>query len=654
MRHKLLLGAALSITLMLSTSHKLPAQAQVQAWGNITGMRIDGQLLRFETSLRVVKESWAQELATGKERFPTRYTREGDTQVVRTELDSVFFVERVQTPREGTAAISIDLEIPGDTTLIGAFFHLQLPAKTFSEAQVSMIETADLDLTRYRAQPSSVNEILRAHARGIQLVSKTQQLSITTENPLEIITRLDSVSQDIHIYLTLASGQVVDTQPISRTFTLTIEGTPDTDVAHLTLYPDYPGKEFLGLGGNFRLQNPRNDPQVINYCLENLDVRMGRVELPWENWHPTDTINPLEAARRGEIAPHVKASMEMAQRLAEMGMPVLLAAWFPPQWAAAGEVRRNPRHPDGTFGFPLNQNRTEEIYESLTGYILYLKEAYGVEISMFSFNESDLGINVRQTAEEHTALIKGLGAYMRSKGLDTKLLLGDTADANGYEFVNHALDDPGTWQYIGAISFHSWRGWEKETLLEWFEAADRIDIPLIIGEGSIDAAAWRYPAIFNESHYAMEEIKLYTRILSICQPQAILQWQLTSDYSPLTGGGLFGNDTIPLQPTQRFWNLKQLSETPAGLHAMPITCDRDDINVTALGDTEKGDFVFHLVNESGKREVVINGLPDKVKRFRIYVTDAQRGMEKGKRIKVDKGTVRFELASASFTSLVSE
>ncbi|RYE53741.1 MAG: hypothetical protein EOP48_13750, partial [Sphingobacteriales bacterium] len=68
-----------------------------------------------------------------------------------------------------------------------------------------------------------------------------------------------------------------------------------------------------------------------------------------------------------------------------------------------------------------------EIYKSITDYILYLKAHYGVEVSMFSFNESDLGINIRQTGEEHAQLIKGLGAYFASKGLKTKLLLGDNS-----------------------------------------------------------------------------------------------------------------------------------------------------------------------------------------------------------------------------------
>ena len=65
----------------------------------------------------------------------------------------------------------------------------------------------------------------------------------------------------------------------------------------------------------------------------------------------------------------------------------------------------------------------------------YLKNLYGVETVAFSFNESDLGINVRHTGMEHAEFIKGLGAHMASRGLATKLLLGDNSDATTFDFI---------------------------------------------------------------------------------------------------------------------------------------------------------------------------------------------------------------------------
>jgi hypothetical protein len=344
--------------------------------------------------------------------------------------------------------------------------------------------------------------------------------------------------------------------------------------------------------------------------------------------------------------------MEMALRLDKMGIPVMLAAWFPPQWAVEGEIAPGPR-PGGLRGNALNQAKKQKIYASIADYIIYMKQNYGVEMVYFSFNESDLGIDVRQTDKEHTILIKELGAYFQSKGLQTKLLLGDTADANGWPFINDAMADAEAQPYMGAVSFHSWRGWDYETLTKWAEAADKMEIPLIVGEGSIDAAAWRYPGIFEEQTYALEEINLYVRMLAICQPQTILQWQLTSDYSPMVGGGLFGNDE-PLRPTQRFWNLKQLGSTKKGLKHLALTNDGEEISCAALGDLKKNDFAFHLVNNGATRQVSITGIPTKVKKLDVYVTDINRNMEKKASIKVEKGVAAFTLDKVSFTSLVTK
>lgn len=36
---------------------------------------------------------------------------------------------------------------------------------------------------------------------------------------------------------------------------------------------------------------------------------------------------------------------------------------------------------------------------------------------------------------------------------------------------------------MGPVSFHSWRGWETETLMQWAQVAQRMGLPLFVGEG---------------------------------------------------------------------------------------------------------------------------------------------------------------------------
>lgn len=233
-------------------------------------------------------------------------------------------------------------------------------------------------------------------------------------------------------------------------------------------------------------------------------------------------------------------------------------------------------------------------------------------------------------------------------------MLGDNSDATTFQFIVPALNDPATYPYIGAVSFHSWRGWDTPILQKWADAAIKIHRPLIVGEGSIDAQASGYPDIFKEPTYALKEINLYVRLLAICQPESILQWQLTSDYSLLAGGGVFGDTSEPLHPTQRFWNLKQLASTPKDLKAMPLKIEGDNVSGAALGDNSRGIYVIYLVNNDAERKVTLTGLPKKIKYLRIWVTDKNSAMKKEKSITVVNGKAAFSLVATSYTMLESK
>ncbi len=652
------LSLLLPICLLILTglSQKGLAQAEVTAWGNLRGIRVDGQLMKFETSMRVAGSDWSDILQTAKERQNPSYAREGNKRTIKTRLGTLNITEVVTDKGNGTVSINVQYAPSVDTSLTGAYFCISLPGSDYSggTAQLDNPVSSKNKISLKPAHPNGKNEYVHTKAGGVRFTSPDRQLSVTFDEPTDVLVK-DDRSQgdnDIEVYFSIIQGNATKGQTVSKTFTLKASGKIDRRPVTLTLNTSEPGRTFDGIGGNFRLQNPRLDPEVIDYNLNHLRVAWARVELPWRVWQPEEDVDPIEAAKNGDLNPRVKAAMEMAQRLDKKGIPVILSAWFPPQWAVQGELHNRPVN--GVWGNRLDPDKMDEIYKSITEYIQYLKDEYGVEIKMFSFNESDLGINVRQTAEEHDQLIKGLGAYFESNGLETKLLLGDTSDANPFDFIKPAMNDPAARPYMGAVDFHSWRGWADTTLQKWADAAKQLNLPLIVGEGSIDAAAWRYPQIFLEPMYAREEINLYVRILAICQPKSILQWQLTSDYSDMAGGGIWGNNSEPLHPTQRFWNLKQLGSTPKGLHFMTITSNRPDITSAAMGDNAKDIYAIHLVNNGTTREVTVTGLPDNVHELRIFVTDSNKDMKEGQPVKVLNGKATFELKSESFTSLMNE
>lgn len=640
-----------AIILLHGIANVSMAQTELAPWGNITGIRIDGQLMEFESSLRVVKENWSKILSTAKERQRPKYDRKGTHQVVTTTLDQLSLTEDVNEKGKGSSVVIAGVLAREETLMEGVFFSLSIPGQYDKDGAIQADEARAMPLS---SGLEKLTDYLDRPVRSIRFLSPQRQLQLSLTGSASIRMRREHGRSGDHwqVYIPIHTGTLSKNATAQRTLTIKASGTVDRSPVALRVDPAQPGREFDGFGGNFRLQNPRTDPLVIDYSLANLRVAWARVEMPWRFWQVNKTDNPLDSAKQGRIHPSVRKAMEMAQRLGKMGIPVILSAWSAPAWAVVGTPKFSPG-PDGVWGNPLDSANMKEIYRSIGDYVTCLKEQYGVEPSLFSFNESDLGINIRQTAAEHAELIRGLGAYFAERGLKTKMLLGDNSDATTYSFIDAALDDPATHPYIGAISFHSWRGWEKETLQKWADAATKLDRPLLVGEGSIDAQAWGYPAIFEEPTYALAEINLYIRILSICQPAAILQWQLTADYSPLAGGGIFG-DSTPLRPTQRFWNLKQLASTPENLRFIPASSDKQDISIAALGNPEKKVYTIHLVNNGPSRTAHLSGLPAGIRSMRIYITDKKRAMKQGKAVPVINGKADFIMESETFTTLVNE
>lgn len=588
---------------------------EVMAWSNITGVRMDGELVDFESTLRVGNLDGYVE-KTGRERQNNvQYHREDASQIVSIPMHGAHFTQKVTDIDHQTVNLEWNAEADA-TSKEGAYFCMTFSGDNYTDA------------------------VYRIKGREVSIVSATRSISLKFDRRVKAFTREEEDGTTVYVTLmqTLQKGEKSVLSAVMKT-----SCTRCDKKAEIALDLGKPGNRFIGFGGNFRLQNPKNDPEVISYCLDNMRVAMGRVELPWRYWHPEEDMDPTTS----ELHPHVRQSLEMAQRLERMGMPVALACWFPPQWALEpGSVRRS----GGVAALRLDPEKKEAIYRSLCSYIRFAKERFGVEFDYFSFNESDIGIDVLHTADEHRDFIKEFGAVLASEGLPCKMFLGDNSDATTISFIKPALADPETHKYIGAVSFHSWRGCDDKTLKEWAQAAESINVPLIVGEGSTDAAAHRYPQIFNESTFALYEINLYTRICAICQPLTILQWQLTSDYSPLWGNGIFRSEG-PLRPTQRFWNLRQLAMTPENAFAIPAACSEKNLNTAAFANIARGETAVHIVNNGAACEAEITGLPENASQATVYVTNAGQNST-AQALKPSSGVLTLTLPAESFVTII--
>ena len=631
---KVLTVIALAMQCMLcmaqtNTDHKV--HSEVMAWSNITGVRLAGELIDFESALCVGNPGGKIE-KTGRERQQNvRYRREGQTQIVDIPLHGAHFHQEVTDLNE--RQIRIKLNVEADETLQeGAFFSMAFAPKYYANAK---IKTSGKKVT-VAAKERNLTLVFNRKVNRWSSESHQARLNgrvATKEDEVNTLVRQEQDNKVLYVTLmpTLNKGEKVDLEIL-----LTVDGTRHNEMAHIALDLSKPGSRFVGFGGNFRIQNSKKDPEVIDYCLKNMRVAMGRVEFPWASWD-----------KGGKDDPHVVESARMASRLKAIGMPLVVSCWFPPQWALIpGQQKRR----GGVAALRLDTSKQDSIYESMISYLHFLKNDYGVEADYFSFNESDIGIDVLHTPQEHCDFIKSFGAALASHHLPTKMLLGDNSDATTIDFIQPALKDKEAHKYIGAVSFHSWRGCDDETLRRWRDAARSINVPLIVGEGSTDAAAWRYPAIFKESTFALYEINLYMRLCAICQPLSILQWQLTADYSLLQGNGILGDDG-PLRPTQRFHNLRQLAMTPADAFSIPLAVDKENVNTAAFYNKALGKGALHMVNNGAACKAELSGLPASVSQAVVYVTNASQNAEEMS-VNVSQGIATIDMPAESFITVL--
>jgi len=580
---------------------------EVMAWSNMTGVRLDGELIDFESTLRVGHPDGKLEKSGREKQQRIRYNRDGNTQTTITPMHGATFTQSVTDIDTKTVGLNWKVEALEDLSE-GAYFCMSFAPRYYRSAKI------------------------RISKKKVTVTAPERKIILTFDQPVKAMTRTEGEEQVLYVTLlpTLTKGS---TKELSAT--MTVDGKRHHETAEISIDTSKPGRIFAGFGGNFRIQNIAKDPLVIDYCLKNMRIAFGRVEMPWAIWD-----------KEGAGNDHVRRSAEMARRLKQQDMPVIVSCWFPPAWAGTQTTRS-----DGTArAFALKDSEKDRIYASLASYLIFLKEQYGVEADYFSFNESDLGIDVVFTPEEHRDFIKSFGQYLADKGLKTLLLLGDNSDATTFDFILPALNDPTARPYIGAISFHSWRGCDDATLHKWTEASRKINVPLIVGEGSTDAAAHQYPSIFNETTFALYEINLYTRLCAECQPLSILQWQLTSDYSILWGDGIYRSEG-PLRPTQRYFNLKQLSMTPENAFAIPANCNKENVNVAAFVKTSTGESGIHIVNNAAACEASIKGLPKETTHVTVYVTNSRQHAE-AQMLEVKDGCVNVKMPADSFVTLI--
>jgi hypothetical protein len=454
--------------------------------------------------------------------------------------------------------------------------------------------------------------------------SWTIHFTFDQARPVTIVDRWDSAGRSYRIHIGLHGGFLRAQE--TKTFGLTIVAVahPTAASVALSVHPAEKLYHFDGFGGDycFNLQSP-----LVEYTFEQLHPAWARLEFKAIHWD-RERANP---------GPELQRDFALMKRVQQAGIPWILSLWRLPERFYADPNQK----PEGSFGRQIAADRWPEFLELLGSYLQYLKSQYGLEPNEFSFNESDLGVEIGFTGNTHREEIKRIGEHLASLGLKTKQLLGDTANPrDSHRFVLPTAADREAMRYVGALSVHSWGNGTPAQYHAWSEAKEWLQLPLIVAEAGTDPGSWRNRT-YDSYAYGLKEMQQYQELLRDLHPTAILYWEYTQDYglARMTPDG-------SIEPTGRFWMMKHLADlSPRQSDVIVTSSDQTDTLISAF---EKGSaLTVHILNVGPERDASISGLPAAA--WKIVTTTETAGFQSNE---IAETPTKLRLPARSFVTLV--
>lgn len=499
---------------------------------------------------------------------------------------------------EDAAGLRYSATVTADSPLEvnGIEFRLDLPHAAFVGGTATVEDGRRVALAAARAAGpvlfQGATPMLRFQDAAADLA-----LDIRFDQPTTatIVDRWDSSGRSFQMRARMAAGGLQTGQSVAFAAVLKLDYHPPMPgPVHLAIDPDKPRFHFDGFGGNYCWNN---QSPIAAYTLSNLKVVWARAELKAVEWDRERARSSPELAQ--QLGPEIRADLEMMQKLQRKGAHLVVSAWRLPE-----QFYTDPYQKPSSAAFrTIDPEKWDGLLDLLGSYLLYAKHQYGVEPDLFSFNESNIGINIGLTPESHARAIARIGAYFQKLGLKTKMLLGDTGSPRDtYKFVLAAASDPEALPFIGAVGFHSWGGATPEQYAAWGDVAEWLRLPLLVTEMGVDPSAY-YTRAYDSFAYGLREARMVQELLTYARPQGAQFWQFTDDYALARVA-----DNGSVEPTARLWLMKHFTDlTPAASEVLTAAADQPDVLVTAFG--KQGGYALHILNLGAERTAVIRGIP---------------------------------------------
>jgi hypothetical protein len=362
-------------------------QVECTPEGNLRGIRVQGELMAFRTSIRAVVSDAGDGQGGRGRGSGGQFSRKDGALIATGSLSGdtgrgggpppagASYRAVFKDVAPGAVAVEIEISSTTNTPMQGVYFVTALPGGDYAAGSaqwIAPISTANAPISLAAARASGGNPMGRASAKGVRLVSPQRQIEIQLLIPAELVIRevRNRGKNDIEVSFPLSLGDLASGQTVRTAFTIKATGEADKSPARLVIDPARPGRKYAGMGGNFRIQSP-GDAAHVQYNLDHLRVAWGRVAMPLDRWQPNEDVDPREAAAQSRLNGSVREAMEMAQKLARKDIPTIASIWSAPSWAlAAGGGGRGGRT-------RINPDKWDNVCKSIGSYLEYMKRNYG-------------------------------------------------------------------------------------------------------------------------------------------------------------------------------------------------------------------------------------------------------------------------------------
>jgi O-glycosyl hydrolase len=649
-RYTELLGGALLLALASA-----PRAAETRAAGAFDDA---GRLLRLplgqgwleaHTNVCIPRKDWKELLYLGNAKDVAVSESDGRKTwkaTLTASTGAAFAVSQTASESNGKTVLEVQATAQGDDEIEGVIVWLDLPAKAWAGGSFILGGTST-------ALPPALPDpyhLAEGPTDSVLFTDAAKQMGVKVELPAN--TRVlvqdgrrwqDNFSTLIHVH----SGKLPKGQTAKLRISLSASGAVEAQPVRATVDATKALYRVQGLGGNycFGVESP-----VSRYTLTHLPVGFARTEMRLLDLKPFGNEDPATAAwkqiaERDQPGHVVRHELEMMRDLAARKIPFVTSAWHMPPWTYDKAPQENNNH--------IAEDQWPAALAIIGQFLRFAKEKYHAEPLAFSFNEPDCGARIKFSPQEHRDALKRIGAHLESLGLKTKMLLGDVCQPRGSaSYLKPALEDPEALKYCNIVSFHSWGGASPAQYGEWAALAERLKLPLLVGEAGVDAWAWN-DAKYRQPNYAIREMVHYLEILRHARPQAILLWEYTNDYSTVEQD----KDKKALRPTLRFALQRHWCQfIPPGSEGLATASDQPAVLAMAyrVPPTPTGaGLTVHLGNAQWGRPCVLTGIPAAVKELRVVRSTQGELFKQLPPVAVKDGQVNLDLPSESLTTLTT-